>query len=163
MLCVVFLILLNLCSCKTENLDIHMFANLEECQRIKNMVIDNAEVIIYTSPVKDEFLKELEFREWFGCEYVSENLSFELLAYEFSNNDIAMTYFKNATGKKNDPNPTFCDSTGMRYFTRIVVVDNMAYTICCKKSNKENVVEFLNSWFTVDVTERFLHNSQDDK
>ena len=146
----ILLLFLNLCSCKTIEVDVHMFSSIEECQNIKSLKSNNVE--IYDFPTGDKYLKKLKFEEWFGCKYNSDDLTFELFAYVFSSNEHAMNYFQNVTGKVNDPNPTFLSSAGMSSYSRIVVSENKAYVVYCKKNAKENVIKFINSWFSVDIT-----------
>ena len=137
-LLLIFLLLFSLCSCKTIEIDVHMFSNIKECQVIESLN-DNANVKIIASPDEDKYFKDLQFQNFFGCEYTSDDLTFELFAYEFSNADMAMSYFENSTGKGEDPNSTFCDSTGMLWFKRIVVKENKAYAVRCKKEYKEKM------------------------
>lgn len=145
----IILLLLNLCSCKTFEIDVHIFSSIEECQGLK---ADNAEVKIYEDTNDDKNLKNLEFQEFFGCKYSSDDLSFELFAYVFSNPETAMRYFANKTGRTNNTNPTFLSSGGMSYYSRIVVSENKAYVVYCKNSDGEEVIKFINSCFSVDIT-----------
>ena len=147
----IFLLLFSLCSCRTFEIDVNIFSNIEECKDIENLKSDNADVEIYDSTMEDKYLKNLKFQGSFGCKYTSDDLTFELFAYEFSSVDMAMSYFKNSTGKGNDPNPTFSDSSGAFLFERIVIKENKAYAVRCKKDEKEKLIDFLNSWFSVDV------------
>ena len=124
-----------------------MFSDIGECHAIENLNHNNADIKIYASTDQDRYIKDLQFQHYFGCRYTSDELSFELFAYEFSNDDTAMLYFKNLTGKDIDPNPTFCDSSGMYWFKRIVVKENKAYAIHCKKEHKDKTIELINSCF----------------
>lgn len=146
----IFLLLLNLCSCKTSEIDVHIFSSIEECQGLKD---DDSEVKIYEDTNDDKNLKNLEFQEFFGCKYSSDDLSFELFAYVFSNPETAMRYFVNKTGRTNNTNPTFLSSGGMSYYSRIVVSENKAYVVYCKNSDSEEVIKFINSRFSVDITD----------
>lgn len=146
------LLVFNLCSCRTFETDVHIFSNIEECQSIEGLNDNNTDLKIYFSPDKDKNLRNLQFQEFFGCDYTSEDLIFELFAYEFSSVDIAMSYFKNFTGKEDDPNPTFCDSSGVFWFKRIVVKENKAYAVRCKKDYKDKMIELINSCFKEEIT-----------
>ena len=134
-----------------EEIDIHIFSDINECQNITNLKSDNADVEIYDFPKKDKNIKKLKYQEFFGCKYTSDDFSFELFAYEFSSVDMAMSYFINFTGKENDPNPTFCDSSGMFWFERIVVKENKAYAVRCKKEYKDKMIELINSCFKEEI------------
>lgn len=149
--CIAVLLIFGLCSCQFTEAEFHIFASIEECESISTENSVDTEVTIFKSIEEDPYLKELEFLAWFGCEYSSEKLSFELFAYEFLSNDIAMDYFENVTGKDNDPNPTFLDSSGNKYFSRIVVSENKAYIVTCEKTQKDALIAFLNSHFSVIV------------
>lgn len=148
---IILLLLLSLCSCKTNEIDVHIFSDMEECQEIKGLESDNIDLEIYDSPVEDKYLKKLEFQEFFGCKYSSDDLTFELFAYVFSNIENAMEYFENGTGVSSDLNPNFISSAGISSYSRIVVSENKAYVVYCKKADKENVINFLNSCFSVDI------------
>ena len=138
-------------SCKDIEPDLHIFSNMEDCKNIENLKSEDAKVKIYDSPKVDKDLKKLVYQDFFGCEYKSDDFSFELFAYVFENDDIAMDYFENVTGKVNDPNPTFLNSAGMFTYERIVINYNKAYRLTCKNTNKEKVIEFINICFSTEV------------
>ncbi len=142
---------LGLCSCKNIQVDVHMFTNMQECQNILNFKSDTADIKIYDSSTEDDHIKDLKYEEFFGCKYICEELSFEIFAYSFSNSELAMDYFKNVTGKKNDPNPTFSDNSGGKFFNRVVVSDNKVYNVRCGKKCKESVIDFLNGVFSIEL------------
>lgn len=140
-----------LCACRNEPLDVHIFVDIKECQRLQTPMTMDAGVKIFSSPQEDKHLKGLEYQAFFGCEYSSEELSFELFAYEFADEDTAMAYFNHATGKENDPNPTFSNTSAMGVYDSVVVSENKAYSVRCKATQSEKVTEFLNGIFTVEV------------
>ena len=150
-LCFLFLFILNLCACKLSEIELRMFSNMEECNQINELKVNDAEVEIYDSALKDKDLNDLAFQEYFGCKYTCDDFSFTLFAYEFSDSDVAMAYFENVTGKETNPNPTFSDSSGIGSFRRIVVAENKAYTVYSKNDDKNEVIEFINNWFSLDV------------
>ena len=147
---IVIIFVFTLCSCNGKP-DIQIFSNIQQCKSAEILKSDNAKITIYDFPTSDKHLKEIKYQDFFACNYVCESFSFELCAYEFFSAETAMQYFENATSKKNDPNPTFLDSTGMNNFTRIVVKGNKAYNVSCKKDDEEKVIEFLNNWFDEKV------------
>lgn len=145
------ILLLNLYGCMNAELNVNIFSNIEECEKISTLNQSQANIQIYDMPTKDTRLKELEYQEFFGCKYIHEDYSFELFAYEFLNSDIAMAYFKNETGKGADPNPTFSDRSGIFSYRRIVVNNNMAYIVTCKNIHKDKVIDYINTCFSVNV------------
>ena len=142
----IFLLLFSLCSCRNFEIDVRMFSNIEECNNIVSFK-ENEVQINYLSAEEDQNLKSLDFDNFFGCEYMSKQINFKIFAYVFESDNIAMQYFYNETGIKTELNPTFNSSSGMFWFERIVVKDNKAYLIRCKKEYKEEVIEFINSCF----------------
>ena len=148
---ILMLVLLNLYGCTSEELEIKIYSDIEECKNIVTFDADQAEIHIYDTPVKDKNLKDLEYRKFFGCEYIAEDCNFEIFAYEFDSSDVAMAYFKNETGKGNDPNPTFTDSSGIFSYRRIVVNNNMAYIVTCRNIHKDKVIDYINKCFSVNV------------
>ena len=148
---VIFILVLGLYSCGSFEVDVHIFSDIEECQGIQSLKSEDAKVIIFDSPEEDKYLNDLQYQKFFACEYTSDDLNFKLFAYEFANAEKAMEYFKSATGKENDPNPTFSNSSGMGWYERIVVNKNNAYSVCCKTVHKDKMSEFLNSCFTIEI------------
>lgn len=149
--CLIFFLLLNLTSCKTTEVSVQIFSNIEECKNIETLKSNDADVDIYDSPFEDKSLKDLKYKKFFGFNYISENLSFELFAYEFSSSDIAVEYFENVTGKQDISTPAFSDVSGMKEFRRIVIKDNKAYVVSTNNSDSEKVIEFLNGIFSVSI------------
>lgn len=149
--CLITLLLFNSYSCKITSNDVYIFSDINECQSIKDSVRENVNIKIYDSPVNDKYLKQIPYREWFGCKVTSDDMTFELFAYEFLNADFAMRYFESVTQKKNNPNPTFSSGSGMNLYHRIVVDENNAYAVYCSKKDQSRVIEFLNSRFTKSI------------
>ena len=110
---ITILSLINLCSCKDFEPNLHIFSDIQECKKIENLKSKEAEVEIYDSPKADDNLKKLEYQEFFGCEYKSDDFSFELFAYVFESEDVSMDYFENVTGKDINPKPSSLTIRGM--------------------------------------------------
>ena len=147
----IFSLVFAFCSCgKALKIDVHMFSDIEECNNIVSSKENEAQ-INYLSAEEDKNSKDLKYEEFFGCEYISEQINFKIFAYVFESDDIAMQYFYNETGIKTELNPTFHSSSGMFWFERIVVKDSKAYLVRCKKEYEEKVIEFLNNQFSIEL------------
>ena len=153
---IVFVLLFSLCSCKMEEIDIHIFSDINECQSIIQNNTNSAEIEIYSSE-KDKNLKNLEYDDYFGCKYTCDGYSFEIFAYNFIDSDTAYQYFENITGKRNNPNPTFSDNSNLSDYRRVVINKNMAYTVYCKNQYKEKVLEFINEIFSLDIKKQIIN------
>ncbi len=126
-----------------------MFSTMQECQDIVSLMTDSVDVKVYCPEDKnDEYLSDLTFEQFFGCYYISDDLSFEIFAYTFPSEQYAVNYFAYVTGKNNVPNPSFSDNTGLKSFRRIVVCENKAYALYCQKADKEKAVDFINGIFS---------------
>jgi len=148
----IILYLLSICSCKNITPEIYIFSNIDECKNIEKYKKADAIIENYDSPENDSNIKDLNYENFFGCNYSDSDINFEIFAYEFNNYETAKLYFKNETGKSTDNNADFLESTGMTKSKRIVIYDNRAYYIQTEKENFEKVKEFINNCFTEKIT-----------
>ena len=89
--------LLSFSSCKFPELNVRIFFDLEECNYM--LYTNNADVKIYDTPIKDKYLKKIEYKDFFACRYSSDELTFEIFSYEFADSASSDEYFENVTGK----------------------------------------------------------------
>lgn len=150
-LLIAFCLLMILTSCGRLSSDVYMFADLEECHAIAADESIQACLTIYESPEKDKHIKELEYVDFFACYYASDDLEFELFAYQFAEADAASVYFSNVVGRKSTYGTDFLKSAGMFSYHGIVISDNMAYAVYSKPSSESNLNELLGDWFTQKV------------
>ena len=144
----VFVLLTIMTSCQVNWPDISIFASISECEAIADHASKDIHINAISVSDSDRFLKSLKPKESFACEYISEQFSFTLYAYTFENIDDAQKYFYNATGKRNDPTTTFCDSSGLMYFERIVADEANVYRIVSSNKHSEEAVAYINSVFS---------------
>lgn len=165
-LMVILLFLPSLTSCGLANakeLVIHSFATIQECQEIINRKSEDAEVLLYNLPAQDRNLKGLEYKEGFGCKYTSKEFNFEIFAYEFFDHAGASRYYENVNGNitiSKNPKYTFHGNGNLFRYRRVVLDDNKAYVITCKTKDKQKVIDFINSIFTIDMDEYFHNGSE---
>ena len=76
-----------------------IFQTIDECERL--IPSDRTELIIerYVSPEKDKNLKNLSYESFFGMNFHSNELEYEIFAYEFVDSDSALEYYINVTGQ----------------------------------------------------------------
>ena len=148
----ILLIPILLCSCVMHEPDVYIFCNIEECNNIESHKSENAVLDVYHSPDEDKYSYGLSYNAFYGCNYVSDDYSFEIFAYTFSSMDEANKYFKNATGKDNPLVSNFLSTVGsFDDYRRVVVSANNAYLVRTKASDAEAVCNFLNSAFTQEI------------
>ena len=99
---ILFLLFLLTISCGKRSTDVYIFEDINECSNISNLTYSNGYVIEYENPNDDKYLKNLVYNDFYVAVYESEELRFEIFAYEFDSYESAKKYFKNATGKKEE-------------------------------------------------------------
>ena len=144
---VVAILLFGLSSCSVEIPPVYMFAEIEECYNICEVVDENL-VSFYEDPSEDRYIDDLTYTAFVGFEYNGDDFSFKLFAYDFADADTANTYFEIASGKANDLSPNFSDSYGMGRYRRVVVCDNKAYSVYAKSGDVEQVNNILDMLFS---------------
>ena len=106
----------------------------------------------YDNPSEDRKLDGLLYDVAVCGEYSSDELSFEIFAYEFESPDIAKQYFENVTGKViDDRDRMFNFVSGHTVFELIVVCNEKAYSVYTTTSQKEQLKAFLGEIFSVKV------------
>ena len=138
-------------SCKTESIQVHIFENLAECEAITLDAFTSVQITRADVPDGDQYLKGLTYTDFFACSYSSNELSFDLFAYAFPSQDVAKEYYQNVTGKENGGTATFSDVSGMTYYRRIAIMDNMAYSVYTTPADAETVIALLNEAFSVRI------------
>ena len=145
----IFIFLFILCSCRTQVWDFYIFNEISELKEIENSV--ETEITVYNEVSKDKYLKDLKYNDYFGCKYTSNQLEFEIFAYEFVDKSTADNYYKKVTGKTNEHKTVFSDVAGMNNFRRIVVHENKAYSVYCSANKSEEVLSFIKTYLPVKL------------
>ena len=86
--------------------------------------------------------------------YESEEMSFELFAYEFADTESAKAYFKNETGISRVLNTHFLSSNNARNYKLIVIDGCNAYYIHGKTTDKEEIESFLSCVFSKQIVKQ---------
>lgn len=76
-----------------------IFADIAECEVLKNSTLEGARFEEYDASEKDRYLKKLDYNACFAGKFTCDEFAFEIYAYEFTDADGAKQYFENATGK----------------------------------------------------------------
>ena len=128
-----------------------MFSDLSECSAIEAENAEGVEITVYDSPDKDKYIKDLAYTNFYACTYSSAELQFHLFAYEFSDQATAQAYFANATGQDATRTPFYLDWRGLTTYERIVINNNLAYTVRAKASDRDAVIEIINRIFSEEI------------
>ena len=142
---IVFL-LLGFASCPIGKQDFYIFADISECENIKEHVPDKTKLEIYDTPEKDPAIRNIEYKSFYAAKYSSLKMDFEIFAYEFKNSEDLDEYCKNRD--------KYFKMHGMRtqgiFYTYICVGDeNKIYSLYTKTFDEKEVMEVLKECFSL--------------
>ena len=64
-----------------------IFQTIDECEQLIPADQTDLSIERYTSPEKDKHLKDLSFESFFGMKFHSNEMEYEIFAYEFADSD----------------------------------------------------------------------------
>lgn len=141
----------------------YIFQDISECEQLIPNDQSGVTVDRYDSPTKDEDLKGLPYKEFWGMKLSSDEIEYEIFAYEFEDSDSALTYYVNETGQnsylkklplsEDDENKLFSASKGISSYRLIVIYKNRAYKVIAPSKYANSVNELLASIFSQKVLE----------
>lgn len=138
-----------------------IFQTIDECERL--IPTDQTDLIIeqYVSPEKDKNLKELSFESFFGMKFHSNELEYEIFAYEFVDSNSALKYYINVTGQNSyeeelplsddNENKRLSSSKGMSSYRLIAVYQHKAYVIVAPKQYEDAINKMLATTFSCQL------------
>lgn len=143
-------------SCSDKNMDYYIFQDIEECQNIISLNYTNGEFVAYNNPNNDKNLKDLKHIDFFAGKYKSDELIFEIYAYQFENANEARRYFNNVTGKNAELETNFSSSQGISQYRLIVIDGEYAYCVTTSKSNAQELIKVLEKIFSKKISSEIL-------
>ena len=141
------------CSCGPKDVEVYIFSDLSECRTIEIEKPNGVQVTSYDSPAGDQYIKELIYNDYYACNYSSAEVQFDLFAYEFPDQATAQEYFKNATGQDTTKTVTYLDSQGVTTYRRVVISNNLAYSVLAKASDADATIEIINQLFSEKIVD----------
>lgn len=139
-----------------------IFQTIDECEKL--IPADQNDLIIeqYASPDKDKNLKDLSYESFFGMKFHSNELEYEIFAYEFVDSNSAFKYYINVTGQNsyekelplddNDENKRLSSSKGMSSYRLIAVYQHRAYVIVAPKQYEDTINNVLATVFSFQLS-----------
>ncbi|MBQ7761769.1 MAG: hypothetical protein IJ400_06915 [Clostridia bacterium] len=141
----------SLISCNLVRFDYYIFDDISECEKLTKTEYTNAQLTRYDTPINDNNLENLEYLEFFGGYFTSDEAEFEIFAYEFQSTNVAQKYFKNVTDMDSDSNSAV-SVYSYNFKTRIIVADfERVYLVKTSSSNTDAVLDLLENTFSVRV------------
>ena len=139
-----------------------IFQTIDECERLVSADQTNSIVERYVSPEKDKNLKNLSYESFFGMNFHSNELEYEIFAYEFVDSNSALKYYINVTGQtsyekelpldESYENKRLSSSKGMSSYRLIAVYQNKAYVIVAPKQYEDIINKMLASTFSFQIS-----------
>lgn len=140
----------------------YIFQSINECEQL--IPTDQTDLIIeqYTSPEKDKNVKDLSFKSFFGMKFHSNELEYEIFAYEFADSDSALKYYINVTGQSSyekelplsdsNANKRLSSSKGMTSYRLVAVYQNKAYVIVAPNQYEDAINKMLATVFSFQLS-----------
>ena len=138
--------------------DYYIFESIDECEELTPPGMTGVKVERYGTPAADKDRGRLKYDDFFGMNYISDELEFEIFAYEFPDSDTALKYFVNVTGMDSyekrlpldadDENNLFFSTKGMFRYTLVIVHQNKAYKLSAPTRCEDELDGLLSSVFS---------------
>ena len=129
-----------------------LFQEIEECEGLIPDNQSDAKIERYDLPSGDKDLMALPYYAFFGMKLESDEMEYEIFAYEFEDSDSALQYYENVTGKSNvqwdEEKPLLSATKGMFSYRVIVVSQNRAYKLIAPNRYVDEVHEVLAKAFS---------------
>lgn len=140
----------------------YIFQDIKECEKL--IPAEQSDLVIekYASPYKDESLEELSYENFWGMNFNSNELKYEIFAYEFIDSDSALKYYINVTGQNSyekelplsndNDNKRLSATKGMTSYRLVAVYQNKAYLIVAPKEYEKAINKLLADTFSYQLS-----------
>ena len=138
-----------------------IFQNINECEQLVPAEQSDFAIERYNVPDEDRNLKELPYKSFWGMKFDSDELEYEIFAYEFVDSDSALKYYINVTGQnsyekelplsQDDDNRRLSASKGMFSYRLVVVYQNKAYLVIAPKQYGDAIDKLLADTFSYQL------------
>ena len=136
--------------------DYYIFNTIEECEGLIPGDQSGIKVERYDTPSGDKDIKNLTYSDFFGMEFKSDELEYEIFAYEFDNSETALEYFNNCTGQKRTlnqgVNKIHSASVGIfGHYDLVLVFENRAYKLNSHKNYANEITDLFGETFSQSI------------
>ncbi|MBO5879276.1 MAG: hypothetical protein J6Q68_01825 [Clostridia bacterium] len=133
------------------DVDYYIFENIEECEKIETLNFTEQKITKYENPEKDKNLKSLQYEAFYGAKYESQELTFEIFAYEFATEEDAAAYFKNSSARKATDKSTFAGSRHAFSADFQVIYYNRVYSVRTTNKHMQAAKDALGTIFSIKI------------
>ena len=127
----------------------YMFQNLEECKQLKSYEQIPAQIVEYLDPTIDKNYNDLNYKFFWGMKYQSENLEYEIFAYEFTSKDYALKYYVNVTEDDTSDYITWIEIFSDNQYEFVVIENDKVYVIKSSSLYIDSINKMLSDTFSV--------------
>ena len=139
----------------------YIFKNFDECKNLMSYEQIPSEIVEYVDAKIDTSHNGIEYKTFWGMKYQSENIEYEIFAYEFSGKDDALKYYINVTENDDlaemiplddsDKNILGSKIIGEEKYHIIVIAGNKAYKLISSNLLIDKIDEMLSTVFSVKI------------
>lgn len=134
-----------------RDMDVYIFRDISECEKLESLDYKNAKIEYRERSDDKNFNSEMTIKSFYGAHFVSDELEFDIFAYEFEGNEDAKNYFKRATGKNVDLDRNYSASSGAFSFEVVVIDGNKAYIALASSKYTKELQNVLGEIFSVKL------------
>ena len=138
-----------------------IFQDLDECKQLMTYEQIPSDIYEHTDSEKDPYSRNLQYDSFWGMDYHSENMKYEIFAYEFLNKDDALRYYINVTGEtdhankipldESDKNPLWLRIFGENSYQIVAIKENKAYRLQSSGLLTVTIEDMLTTVFSIEV------------
>lgn len=144
------------CSCHVSSDSVHIFSDISECNYLEANKSNDANITKYDFADNDIYLNDLEYNEFYAIKYESQNMKFEIFAYEFIDSVTAKSYFESSAKRDCISDKDFYVSTTLTNYIIRVLDGERAYILYSKPKYKEAIDSYLSYAFSIEFNNEDL-------
>ena len=140
----------------------YIFDQISECEQLIPVNQTDVKADRYNDASGDKDAKGLSYDEFFGMNFKSDELEYEIFAYGFEDKDAALKYFVNVTGKTSyekklpldneDENKLLSASKGISQYRVVITYQNKSYKIISSNKYQDEIDELLSKTFSIKIS-----------
>ena len=133
---------------------VYMFQEIEECENLIHYEQIDSTITRYHDANIDPNIKGFEYKSFFGMYYQSDNMEFEIFAYEFTNKENAFTYYAIVNEDEYislEKEATFTKVHGQNNYEIIVARSNKVYKLTTSNLMIDQIDKMLSTVFSIKI------------
>ena len=129
-----------------------IFQSIDECEALIPEDQSGVKIERYATPDADKDLKGLPYERFFGMQFESDEMEYQIFAYEFETAAESVEYFQKITGKKDDMLTNFSAMSSWGTYRLVVIDGQRAYCVYTTPGQVEKLTQNLKEIFSVNIS-----------